>query len=137
MPLRVTTIAGQFTSLLGLIMLVCACSTEELPQGPPPPLGDRSIALTVVDVFPSSTPGLFQDSIVAGARVMLWDNAINFRDSVQPRSTVFTDSLGQFLYNNLRQDQHWFRVDHPHLGNVIDSVYTPAATHSLVEIWFP
>jgi hypothetical protein len=94
---------------------------------------NRTIKFDVYNLY-SVSPIL--DSTVRDVTIDIFGTYYELIYDYYPDATRITDSLGQAEINGLEKDYYYIRASHPVLGNIIDSVSTPANTISFVELYY-
>lgn len=92
---------------------------------------NRTIKFDVYHVYDTSP---YTDSTVAEATIKIYANYEDLMLDYYPDASRVTDSVGHAEINGLDKDIYYIRCTHPTLGDLIDSVTTPAYTTSFVEL---
>lgn len=94
---------------------------------------NRTIVFDVYDLY-SISPLL--DSTVRDVAITIYHNYEELQYNFYPDASRITDSIGHAEINGLDEDYYYILAKHPTLGNIIDSVSTPANTISFVTLYY-
>jgi hypothetical protein len=122
--------------MLGISLIWCAsCSENTLPDDNfnASENFNRSIIFDVYRVY-SISPLL--DSTVRDVTIDIFYSYEDLMLDYYPDASRITDSLGHAEINGLDKDYYYIRASHPALGNLVDSVNTPAYTTSFVYLYY-
>ena len=96
------------------------------------PLPDRGLQIHVI-----LRDTLTQDeSNVANANIKVFNTRTSWLNNSGPLFTLDTDSSGIALFEFLRVDSHFIRVEHVQHGLLTDRFRTPLGTISFEEIFY-
>lgn len=118
-----------------LVGLLSACEETKVPdnQFNATENFNRSIVFDVYDFY-SISPLL--DSTVRDVYIAIYHNYEELQYDFYPDASRITDSVGHAEINGLDEDYYYILAKHPTLGNIIDSVSTPANTISFVTLYY-
>ena len=118
--------------LLSCILAVVSCEEEPIYEDLNGSENlNRTIKFDVSHVYDTSP---YSDSTVAGATIKIYAQFEDLLTDYYPDASRITDSLGHAEINGLDEDMYYIKCTHPTLGELIDSVTTPAYTTSFVEL---
>ena len=125
----------QVILLYFILFSVYACNETTIPEDNfnASENFNRSIIFDVYRVY-SISPLL--DSTVQDVTIDIFSSYEDLVYDYYPDASRLTDSVGHAIFNGLDKYYYYIRASHPTLGNVIDSVSTPANTTSFVELYY-
>jgi len=90
----------------------------------------------IIDIYNLYSVSPILDSTVRDVTIDIFATFYELVYDYYPDATRISDSLGHAEINGLDKDYYYIRASHPTLGNIIDSVSTPANTISFVEMYY-